>query len=254
MGFRQFDRDTRPADIIAALDDAGAVLVKGLADPSTIDAVREQLRVPREQRAPLTPFTLLPENELFAASPGALDLVGHAGALSIADAVLLRHSSSYQLGSANAIVIAAGADERPLDADTAAYPLRVTGLEWGMSAVWALDDVSAETGAPTLIPGSHRWDIMRLPDEKNTVCIAMPKGSVLFCMGWTLRGWASNRSSSPSHYLVNRYTLGWLRTEVNHALALPTEVTAKYPENIKRLLGYASYENGRLGWHPRQPS
>jgi ectoine hydroxylase-related dioxygenase (phytanoyl-CoA dioxygenase family) len=250
MTIEQFDCSTRSADIVAALDRDGAVLVTGLCEPAAAAAVGDPLRGPCEKQSPSTPFTTLPEHELFAASPGAMELIGQAQVLSVADAVLLRNASSCQLGTANAILIRPGADEQALQADVCVYPLRIPGIEWHINALWALDDVGADSGAPTLIPGSHSWHTMPFPDEKDKVHVAMPQGSVLFSMGWTLRGWGRNRSNKASLFLLSRYSLGWLRAEVNHVLTLSGESAANYPEAIRRLLGYASYENGRLGWYP----
>jgi ectoine hydroxylase-related dioxygenase (phytanoyl-CoA dioxygenase family) len=253
MGIKHFDCNAKTPDIVAALDRDGAVLVTGLADPAIVTATGDELSERCEQQSRPAPFTSLPENELFAASRSVVELVGHARVLSVARAELLRHASDYQLGTANAVLIRSGADEQDLKADATAYPLRVPGMEWHINAVWALDDVAADTGAPTLIPGSHRMDIMRLPDVNDRVPVPMPRGAVLFCSGWTLRGWSGNRSARSSLFLVSRYSLGWLRAEVNHLLTIPGEISAGFPEPLRRLLGYASYEHGRLGWHPREP-
>ena len=37
---------------------------------------------------------------------------------------------------------------------------------------------------------------------------------------------------------INTYSLGWLRPEVNHFLMIPRETADRYPEHIRRLLGY----------------
>ena len=177
-------------------------------------------------------------------------IVGHPRVMEVADAILMRFCSSYRLGATNAIETRPGADAQDLQADATVYPIRMPGVEWQISAIWALDELTAENGAPTCIPGSHRGDRMRLPDENDTVQVNMPKGSLLLCMGWTLRGWGANRSDASSVVLVSRYSLGWLRSEINHILSVPDAMTDKYPEQVRRLFGYDSYDHGRLGWYP----
>jgi len=132
--------------------------------------------------------------------------------------------------------------------------MRISGVELQVNAIWALDDVTADNGAPRLIPGSHRGDKMRMPDSQDTQTVPMPHGSLLLSMGWTLRGWSANRSGQPSTFLVNSYSLGWLRPEVNYSLALPDVVAESCPAEVRRLLGFESYENGRLGRYVGEPA
>ena len=51
--------------------------------------------------------------------------------------------------------------------------------------------------------------------------------------------------------LINTYTLGWLRPEENHLLAIPREIADSYPEHIRRLMGYQA--SGSLGLYPGDP-
>ncbi len=45
--------------------------------------------------------------------------------------------------------------------------------------------------------------------------------------------------------LVNTYSLGWLRAEVNQYLSIPFEIARSYDERVRRLLGYTTHD--RLG-------
>ena len=80
----------------------------------------------------------------------------------------------------------------------------------------------------------------------------MPKGSVLYYLGSTWHGGRANRSTQARFGLINTYSLGWLRQEENHYLAIPREVADSYPEHVRRLMGYQAH--GRyLGVYPGDP-
>ncbi len=73
---------------------------------------------------------------------------------------------------------------------------------------------------------------------EHTVQAPMSKGSLLLYLGSVLHGGGANQSDKPRMGLVNTYSLGWLRQEENHYLAIPREVADSYPERIRQLMGY----------------
>lgn len=252
MTIEQFDRKAKTIAIVAAMDRDGAALLHDQIDDSTAGNIVAELSDSFDAlRQSQSQLTLSPD-AIFTKSRSAVERIAHPGVLEVADSILCRYCTSYQLGSAAAIEMQAGADAQDLAVDAAIYRLRMPGVECQLSAIWALDELTADNGAPTLIPGSHRGDIMRLPDAKDRVTVPMPRGSVLLCMGWILRGWSANGTEQSSTVLVNRYSLGWLRSEVNYTLSLPAATVQNTPRQVRRLLGFESYENGRLGWYPNE--
>ena len=248
MSIEQFKHKENTASIVAALDRDGAVVVRDVIDASTTRCIVEELR---------ESFAALPQAQakldpdvIFAQSPSAVAQIAHPCVQEVVAAILLRHCSSVQLGAADAVEMRAGADAQNLALDAGVYNMRIPGVELQVSAIWALADLTADNGAPTLIPGSHRGDKMRMPDSQDMLTVPMTRGSLLLCMGWTLRGWSANGSGQSSAALVNRYSLGWLRPEVNFILSLPAAVAESCPVDVRRLLGFESYENGRLGRYP----
>jgi len=122
--------------------------------------------------------------------------------------------------------------------------------------MWALDDFTIENGATRVVPGSHRWVKPRHPcDTDPMVQAPMGKGAALFYLGSVWHGGGANRSTKPRAGLINTYSLGWLRPEVNHHVMIPREVALSYPLHLQKLIGYASH-GGQLGWytHPDLPS
>ena len=82
-----------------------------------------------------------------------------------------------------------------------------------------------------------------------TAQATISKGSLLLYLGSVLHGGGANDSTTPRMGLINTYSLGWLRQEENHYLAIPREVAQAYPERIRHLIGYQSH-GPLLGAYP----
>jgi len=249
MDIEYFERDAPSGEVVAALCREGAAVVQNQIDPAVADAVLAELRPYFDKEGRLTEsdfngYKTLRTSGILARSRTSAELIGHARVMEVADAVLLPHCISYQLGSATAIEILPGESEQLLHADDVIYPLRVPGLPIQISAMWPLVDFTLDNGATRLVPRSH---VASEPSgDKGDAVIQAPmsKGSVLFYMGSTLHGGGANQSAAPRAGLINTYSLGWLRAEENHFLMVPREIADSYPEPIRRLLGYQSH--GRL--------
>jgi ectoine hydroxylase-related dioxygenase (phytanoyl-CoA dioxygenase family) len=250
MHIEHFSGDHKTAGIVAALDRDGAVVLDDRIAARTVSTISAELRAVFAARGNANKRDLISPDIVFAKCRSAVEQIGHPCVLRVADSVLCRHGSGFQLSAATALEIRAGAAAEDLEPDASIYNMRLPGVEWVVSATWALDDLTHENGAPVLIPGSHRSDKMRWPKPEDVVTVPLPRGSVLVSMGWTLRGWSANLSASSTAVLINRYCLGWLRPEVNYALSMPGSVVASCPPHIRRLAGFQSYDSGRLGWYP----
>lgn len=254
-----FEKGTPTNKVLAALRRDGAVVVERQVDAELADTVLRELRphFDEQGRASVSDFngysTLRLACVLSHARSSAA-LIAHPLVLEIADAVLLPHCLSYQIGSTTAIEIWPGESNQVLHRDDTIYPMRLPGMELQLSAMWALADFTAENGATRLVLGSHN---LELDDSEyvreESVCDAvMPKGSVLFYMGRTVHGGGANRSNAPRAGLINTYSLGWLQPEVNHCLTYSADFVKSFPEPIPRLMGYQSH--GRhLGLFPGDP-
>ena len=131
--------------------------------------------------------------------------------------------------------------------------MHIPGVEWQISALWALDDFTIKNGATRLVLGSHRLSEEQVErDATEPEQAVMPKGSLLIYLGSTVHGGGANRSARARIGLVNTYSLGWLRQEVNQYLTIPREVMDSYPENVRRLMGYQAHGRN-LGLYPDEP-
>ena len=254
-----FERGTPTDEVLAALRRDGAVVVERQVDAELADTVLRELRPHfdeqgRASESDFNGYSTLRLACVLSHAPSSAALIAHARVLEIADAVLLPHCLSYQVGSTTAIEIWPGESSQVLHRDDTIYPMRLPGMELQISAMWALADFSAENGATRLVLGSHN---LELDDSEyvreESVCDAvMPKGSVLFYMGRTVHGGGANRSNAPRAGLINTYSLGWLQPEVNHCLTYSSDLVQRFPEPIPRLMGHQSH--GRhLGLFPGDP-
>jgi ectoine hydroxylase-related dioxygenase (phytanoyl-CoA dioxygenase family) len=168
-------------------------------------------------------------------------MIGHARVLAVADAILKPHCLTYRIGSTTGIEILPGEDDQVLHTDDSMYPLRIPELEFQIGVMWALNDFTEDNGGTRVVLGSHGVSMDDDETLDEPVQAAMPKGSALFYMGSLWHGGGANRSSGPRMGLINTYSLGWLRQEVNQYLAVPPEIAAQYGETIRCLLGYTKH-------------
>ncbi len=255
MPLSYFDGTVDTGAVVEALRRDGAVVVTGLAEPRLVDTVRDELR-PRldasglKSRSDFNGSRTLRSNSVLSAAPSAAELVDHDMLVGVADAILLPHCATYQVGSMTAIEILPGESAQALHRDDSLYPIDNAGMELQIGVMWALSDFTAENGGTRVVPGSHRFlRSWHLPDVSDWVSAAMPKGSALFYMGSTWHGGGANRSDAPRMGLINTYSLGWLRQESNQYLETPPEAAAQFGPRLRALLGYTPHGSGddRIG-------
>lgn len=257
MELARFQPGAPSEAIMGAIRRDGAAIVERYVGDAVADEVRGDLRVPfdtvgRNSESDFNGYKTLRVNSILDVSSASVEMVGHAGMLDILDRLMLPSCDAYRIGSCTAIEIFPGETAQELHTDDSIYPIRMPGIEWQVSVMWALEDFTLENGATRVVPFSHRWvGTKQGPDEGDEVVQApMPKGSALFYLGSVYHGGGANRSERPRAGLINTYALGWLRQEVNQYLTIPREVVAKLPERIQKLVGYTGHGHS-LGWYAR---
>ncbi|GAB5414196.1 MAG: phytanoyl-CoA dioxygenase family protein [Congregibacter sp.] len=245
-----------PDAVSRSLWQDGAVIVDDLAPQSLVAAVKEELRPHYETQGDkftndFNGYRTLRLSAILGLSRSAAELIAHPLVLAAADAVLLRHCENYRIGSTTAIEIRPGEDDQVLHRDDDIYPLRIPGVEYQISAMWALDDFTLENGATRVVLESHDLREIDHIADTDVEQAVMGKGSLLLYLGATVHGGGANRSAGSRSGLINTYSLGWLRQEENQYLSVPREVADSYPEPIRRLMGYQSHDV--LGVYPEDP-
>lgn len=255
MQVERFSGDAPVDDIVAAVQRDGAAVVEDFISDGIADQVKDDLReafdtVGRTTESDFNGYKTLRVNSVLDISRASVELVAHAKMLEILDKLLLPFCLDYRIGSCTAIEIHPGESDQQLHTDDSIYPIRVPGVEWQVSVMWPLDDFTLENGATRLVPGSHRWVEKSMCDDDDEVIQApMRKGSALFYLGTTMHGGGANKSNKARAGLVNTYSLGWLRQEVNQYLTIPRATVASFPERVQRLIGYTGHGE-MLGWYP----
>ncbi len=248
--------DAPIADIVAAIQRDGAAIVENFVADDIADQVLADLREPfdtvgRAIEDDFNGYKTLRVSSVLDISRASAEIVAHERMLEVLDCLLLPHCHDYRIGSCSAIEIHPGEGDQVLHRDDSIYPFHMPGLEMQASVMWPLNDFTLKNGATRLVPGSHRWCEPRGPYDDDTVIQApMTKGSALFYLGSTWHGGGANKSNKPRAGLINTYSLGWLRQEVNQYLAIPRHIAASYPERVQKLIGYNGHGT-MLGYYAR---
>lgn len=249
MQITSFDHSSPANQVTETLKRDGAVILTEFVTSETADTVAGELRgyfdeLGKTYESDFNGYKTLRISSILARSPTSAELIAPQRLLDIIDPILLPHCVNYRIGSTTGIEILPGEADQVLHRDDEIYPMRMPGIEWQVSVMWALNGFTPENGATRVVPGSHRWIETQPPDEAEVVQSPMPKGSALIYMGSALHGGGANRSDGPRMGLVNTYALGWLRQEINQYLTVPREIAETYPDKVQRLIGYQRH--GRL--------
>ncbi len=247
------DADT----LVDHLNRDGAVIVAGLAAPSALDQVRQELApwldLPLDQ-SPLgnDPFKgqrTLRTSSLIAKSATCRDLAMCRLVLGVLDRILLPQCSAYQLSWTQAIRLGAGEIAQVPHRDTNMYPFARPGPECFVNTIWAATPFTAKNGGTVVWPGSHAWPDSRTPTPDDEVTsVEMDVGSVVIYLGSVWHGGGANHTTQDRIGIGLAYTLGWLRQEENQYLACPPEVAATLSPELRALIGYTGHAPF-LGWY-----
>jgi len=103
------------------------------------------------------------------------------------------------------LILSSGTGASPLHrdrADTSRVPLE-RPLQWGLNAIWAIDNFTTENGATRFVPGSHAarwpqgaWDADHSDAEALARTATMPAGSVVLYYASVLHGSGQNRAQT----------------------------------------------------------
>jgi ectoine hydroxylase-related dioxygenase (phytanoyl-CoA dioxygenase family) len=121
-------------------------------------------------------------------------------------------------------------------------------FEFMVNAMWAYTEFTKENGATIVVPGSHRWDVDRMPAEHEIALAEMQPGEVLIYLGSVIHAGGHNRSELPRTGITLSYCLGWLRQSENQYFANPPEIAKYFSKYLQEMLGY-SVQRPNLGMY-----
>jgi ectoine hydroxylase-related dioxygenase (phytanoyl-CoA dioxygenase family) len=242
--------------MVSALDDAGCLVVTGLADEGTRAAVVAELTshmeaapVKADDPAAFYPGLTRRVTALVARSEQTRDLILHPTVTAICDHFLGPNApDGYQLHVTAALEVGPGARAQMLHREEDSFtffPLPRPCLV--VATMWAITDFRADNGGTLLVPGSHRWGPDRQPAPDEIVAAEMPAGAVLFWLGGTLHGAGANTSEDWRYGVILTYSAAWLRQEENQYLDVTPDVAEGLSPELRRMIGFEM--NGALGFH-----
>ncbi|MGH9135112.1 MAG: phytanoyl-CoA dioxygenase family protein [Ilumatobacteraceae bacterium] len=173
---------------------------------------------------------------LLAKAPAIATLVEHPWVMAMLDQLLL---PEFLLSANLAINLLPGETAQQFHIDDDFYRVARPRRPIGVSAIWAIDEFTAENGATEVIPGSHLWgEEVPRPDHPDVVEVAMPAGSVVVFAGTLWHRGGANRSDRPRLAITPQYCEPWARQQEQQILAVGDKA-ADYSKRVQSMLGYS---------------
>jgi hypothetical protein len=254
------------ADVVAAMERDGGVIIEGFLSPPTLDGLRHDL-LPllanqSTGRDGFSGHCTRRLSALFAHTRHCAQIATHPLYLPAAEHFLCRTrdvwvgeerlalGADIRIGVTQAIQIGPGQGAQPLHRDDTAFLWRhpTGGREGRVQIICAVSDFTAENGGTLVIPGSHRWDDDRKPERSEAIPTVMKAGSALIFLGSTFHAGGANTTAGEYRTAVGlALDASNVRQEENMYLSLTPAEVASYPEPIQRLLGWSAGSN-HMGW------
>jgi ectoine hydroxylase-related dioxygenase (phytanoyl-CoA dioxygenase family) len=261
------DRDTPLADVLAALEADGGVIVRDLLSDDARRAIVDDLADDLEAFAPGSKSgmdlweTFHGRNTVRFCGLAARSraFVDHALLnpvfTTVTDEVLRGAGADYWLNTGQVMAVGPGEPAQYLHRDENNWPEAVAdGREITISCMFALSDFTVANGATAVVVGSQRRPsglvrgIEASPDE--IAYAEMPAGSGMIYSGKVIHGAGENTSDNFRYGMHVSFVTGWLRPEEASPLVVDRSMAAALPERARQLLGWGSYhtEGGGRTW------
>ena len=261
------ERDAPLADVMAAYDADGGVIVRDLLSDDARWAIVDDLSAGLEDTAPGSKSgmdlweTFHGRNTVRFCGLAARSraFVDHALLnpvfTAVTDELLLANGADYWLNTGQVMAIGPGEPAQYLHRDENNWPEAVAAdREVTVSCLFALSDFTRENGATVVVAGSQRRPpgLVRgaetSPDE--IAYAEMPAGSGLIYSGKVIHGAGGNTTENWRYGMHVSFVVGWLRPEEASPLAVDRDRAASLPERARELLGWGSYhsEGGGRTW------
>ena len=253
MPLNTLAKDASRDQVLAELEENGAVIVKNVLGTKAIDRLNAEV-LPFVDRTPMgkdgfTGRTTKRTGALAARSPACRDLIVNDLALATARSFLRPYTRKIILHLTQVIQINPGGAAQEIHRDRLAWGKYLPKeIEPQLNTIWALTDFRAENGATQCVPGSHKWPWERAPKPEEIVQAEMTKGSVFFYTGSVLHSGGANASAAMRMGINLTYCLGWLRQEENQYLSCPPSIAKDFDPVLQDLLGYTQGEYA-LGYY-----
>lgn len=218
----------------------GYTVLRDALSPRQLDAIRQEL-------TPVLASTPFGRNDfegyrsqrvyaLLAKAPATADLITHPALVALLDQLL---HPNYLLAAHLAINVHPGETAQTLHHDDGHCTMPRPRQHLGVSAIWAIDDFTADNGATQILPGSHTWaNEIPDPNDSRIRTIEMSAGSALVFLGSTYHRGGANTSDAARLAITPQFCEPWVRPIETMTLAVPPEAASKYSPRVQSLLGY----------------
>jgi hypothetical protein len=180
---------------------------------------------------------------LFSKSPRMQEVLTNPFLLSLARRFLIEPGTArdFRLSNTELMVLNQDQEAQVFHTDGASWRRaqkreKAAGNEILISANCALTDFTSTNGATRVVPGSHRWDNARVPEEHEVCLAVMPKGSALIYTGNAIHSGGANLESEARVGLYLGYVVSWLRPLENYLITNRPEDILALSDEAKRLL------------------
>ena len=231
-------------ELLSLLDRDGGVIIEGILANEDLEQVKSDLS-PYLDASPTGEnlfwgFKTKRIGALMARSPKCRELALHPLINSLCEKYLAPYSNGYQLHFTQAISIGPNEDPQILHRDRGVWGGYINrSIETQFSTIWAISDFTEANGSTRIVPGSHKWDKDRQPNDDEIILATMPAGSIMIYNGSVIHGGGENTTDNHHRLAVLlHYTLTWLRQEENQYLSCPPEIARGLSSELRNLMGY----------------
>jgi hypothetical protein len=144
----------------------------------------------------------------------------------------------YVINATNAILVEQGAPALPIHCDNAYVPDPFPVWALTATSVWVTEDLTAESGATRVIPGSHHYGRHPNPaeGEDEAIPIECPAGSVAVWNGATWHGNCGRHTAGERVTFHTSFCRMHMRTFADNE-SIPQDVIARNHPQLAQLLG-----------------
>ncbi len=258
---RHFDSSAPWADIIAAINKDGAIIVENFIENDLLEILVEELKPHADGFEPGMSGGIIKQMFCGAQTKRFAGLATKAPAFTkLIDHDLLHEwaeqafENDYWFNTGQAMIIGPGSTEQMLHRDVGNWPvihdLGKEGPEGTLSVMLAMTDFTEENGATRVVPGSHLWDDFAVEaDEKDVVQAVMPAGSALLYTGKAIHGAGANVSNDTWRFGIQMsFILAQLTPEEAHPITIPWGVAQNFTPRVQHMLGYYSHKTFLPDW------
>jgi ectoine hydroxylase-related dioxygenase (phytanoyl-CoA dioxygenase family) len=264
VGLRHLPASTGLDDVIRCLEEDGAVIIDRLFTGSILEMLKSDLAPHLAMHPPGTRTGNDDERDfhgartirfggLAAKTDAFVDVLLHPLLLGAAEHLLSPLTGDIQCAGGQVMAIGPGENAQAIHRDRGAWAYLFRGGFSGLvavSAMVAVTDFTEANGATRVVPGSHRGgstDAEWVAYNNEAEQASMDAGSVLLYTSDVVHGGGANRTDAIRVGMHLFYSLGWIRSEEAHQVALTREDAIRMPERARQLLGFASHYQGDSG-------